>query len=85
LQRRAMTEPAEPTTVDMSPATAAALVRCGGDLYVWADAAGFVYGAGLIQARTDPPAHAALYNTIDGEGWGPPCRSRDRTAAALGY
>lgn len=58
-----MTEPTEPTKVDMSPATATALVRRGGNLYVWAE------GLGIVQARTDPPARAMLYDTVYGEGW----------------
>jgi hypothetical protein len=64
-----MTEPSEHPVVDMSPATAAALVERGGNLYVWADSAGFVEGAGLIRARTEPPARETLYDTISGEGW----------------
>ena len=58
-----MSEPAEPTKVEMSTATAAALRESGGNLYVWAE------GAGLLRTSTNPPAGSLLYGTCSGEGW----------------
>lgn len=58
-----MSEAAEPTKVDMSPATITALVRRGGNLYISTNSAGW------LVARTDLPADAILYDTIHGDGW----------------
>ena len=58
-----MTEAMEPSKVNMDSATAAALVKQGGNLYVWAEE------LGMPKARTEPPARAILYETIYGEGW----------------
>ena len=57
-----MSEPAEPTKVEMSAATAAALRNRGGNLYVWAE------GAGLLRTSTNPPG-SLVYDTCFGEGW----------------
>jgi hypothetical protein len=58
-----MSEPAEPTRVEMSEATATALRKRGGSLYVWEDA------AGMIRTSTNPPPESLLYDTFTGEGW----------------
>ena len=58
-----MTEPTATTKVDMSSATAKALLRRGGVLYVWVDS------ARMVHAGTNPPAHPIFYDTIYGEGW----------------
>ena len=59
-----MTEEAETPSVEMSAATAAALLKRGGHLYVWP------VGQGLPTARTKPPDEELTYTTVSSdEGW----------------
>lgn len=51
------------TTVEMSPATLAALKKRGGTLFIWLD------GAGMIHVRTHEPRAMVTFEPIRGEDY----------------